>query len=63
MLKTANYEALTKLAIAHSDGLIMASENIPDDLIEEIKKSNKPHLNFDESKDEDVYIKFYSKKF
>ena len=41
MLKTANYEALTKLAIAHSDGLIMASENIPDDLIEEIKKSNK----------------------
>ena len=63
VLKKANYEALTKLAIAHSDGLIMASENIPDDLIEEIKKSNKPHLNFDESKDEDVYIKFYSKKF
>ena len=62
-LATANYEALTKLAIEHSDGLIMASENLPEAVAKEIKGSKKPQLNFAESKDEEVYIEFYSKKF
>lgn len=62
-LKTADYSALTKIAIKHSDGIIMASENLPEAVIEEIKQSKKPQLNFAESKDEEIYIKFYSKKF
>ena len=61
-LATANYEALTKLAIEHSDGLIMASENLPEAVAKEIKGSKKLQLNFAESKDEEVYIEFYSKK-
>ncbi|HAS18967.1 MAG TPA: glycogen synthase, partial [Flavobacteriaceae bacterium] len=62
-LKTADYSALTKIAIKHSDGIIMSSENLPEAVIEEIKQSKKPQLNFAESKDEEIYIKFYSKKF
>ncbi|MGB0600752.1 MAG: glycogen/starch synthase [Flavobacteriaceae bacterium] len=62
-LQKANYDALTKLAIAHSDGLIMASENLPKAVVEEIDDSKKPVLNYTESKDEDVFIEFYSKKF
>ena len=62
-LQTANYETLTKLAIVHSDGLIMASENLPETIIDQIKESKKPQLNFANSKNEEVFIEFYSKKF
>ena len=61
-LQTANYNALTKLAITHSDGLIMASENLPNEVVDEIGKSKKPLLNYEESKEEEVYVQFYSKK-
>ncbi|MEK9612530.1 MAG: glycogen/starch synthase [Flavobacteriaceae bacterium] len=61
-LKNADYQALTSLAIDHSDGLILASENLPDSVVEQVKESNKPQLNFEESKDEETYIDFYSHK-
>ncbi|MDA8947669.1 glycogen/starch synthase [Flavobacteriaceae bacterium] len=62
-LQTANYEALTKLAITHSDGLISASENLPESIVDQLTKSKKPQLNFEDSKNEEVFIDFYSKKF
>jgi starch synthase len=62
-LQKANYAALTQLAINHSDGLIKASENLPQEVVTQIEKSKKPVLNYTESKEEDVFIKFYSKKF
>ena len=62
-LEMANYQALTKLAIAHSDGLIMASENLPEATVEESNTSKKPKLTYVESKNEEVYLKFYSDKF
>ena len=62
-LKKASYEALTSIAIKHSDGVIMADEKLPDSVVSEVKKSNKPNLDFTQSKDEEVYIDFYSQKF
>lgn len=62
-LKKANYESLISLAIKHSDGLILSAENVPPAVVEEVEKSKKPHLNFNDSKNEEVYIDFYSNKF
>ena len=61
-LQNANYEALTKLAISHSDGLIMASEALPQTVVNHIRESKKPQLDFADSKNEEVYIEFYSEK-
>ena len=62
-LKKASYEALTSIAIKHSDGVIMADEKLPDTVVSEVEKSKKPNLDFTQSKNEDVYIDFYSQKF
>lgn len=62
-LKKANYEALISLAIKNSDGLILAAEDIPSSVVEEVQNSKKPHLDFSASKDEETYIDFYSNKF
>jgi starch synthase len=61
-LKTANYDALISLAIKHSDGLILSAENVPVEVVKEVEKSKKPHLKFNDSKNEEVYIDFYSNK-
>jgi starch synthase len=61
-LKTANYETLISLAIKHSDGLILSAENVPAEVVEEVENSKKPHLNFNDSTNEEVYIDFYSNK-
>jgi len=62
-LKQADFEALSKLAITHSDGLIMASENLPEKVVNKVKESKKPQLDFSQSKDEQTYIEFYNNKF
>ena len=61
-LKKPNFEGLSRLAIKNSDGLIMASENLPDSIVNEIKECDKPHLDFSQSKDEETYIEFYNNK-
>ncbi len=63
VLKKSGFEELSKLTIANSDGLIMASENLPELVVSEIKESNKPYLDFLQSKDEETYINFYNNKF
>jgi starch synthase len=62
-LKKASYEALTSIAIKHSDGVIMSDEKLPETVVSEVKKSKKPNLDFTQSKNEEVYIDFYSQKF
>jgi starch synthase len=62
-LQIANYEALIKIAISYSDGLIMSSENIPESSVNQIKQSKKPQLNYVDSTNEEVFIEFYSKFF
>ena len=40
----------------------MASENRPETVVNYIEESKKPKLNFTDSKNEEVYIEFYTKK-
>jgi len=59
-LENPTYSNLMKVAIDQSDALIIGSEEIPDELKEYLKNSNKPVLDY-KNKDEfgDAYSQFY----
>ena len=59
-LELPNYENLIKAAIKHSDGVIIASENVSERLTKFIQSSEKPFLPF-ASKDKftEAYTNFY----
>ena len=59
-LELPNYENLSKAAIKHSDGVIIASENVSESLTKFIQSSEKPFLPF-ASKDKftEAYTNFY----
>jgi starch synthase len=59
-LELPNYENLIKAAIKHSDGVIIASENVSGSLTKFIQSSEKPFLPF-ASKDKftEAYTNFY----
>ena len=61
-LELPNYENLIKAAIKHSDGVIIASENVSGSLTKFIQSSEKPFLPF-ASKDKfaEAYTTFYKK--
>jgi len=61
-LQKATYEALAEIAIKHSHGVIVSSEEMPKSVLELVEKSKKPHLDFAGSKDEQAYMNFYTKK-
>lgn len=60
-LETPSYSNLMKVAIDHSDALIIGSEEIPSELESYLKDSEKPVLDFKE-KDEfaEAYTEFYN---
>ena len=59
-LEVPNYESLIMASIAHSDGVIVASENVSSSLTKFIESSGKPFLPF-ASKDKfaEAYTNFY----
>jgi len=59
-LETPNYENLIKASVNHSDGVIIASENVTSSLTKFIESSGKPFLPF-ASKDKfaEAYTNFY----
>ncbi|MCB4797999.1 glycogen/starch synthase [Neotamlana laminarinivorans] len=61
ILDQPTYNNLMKVAIDYSDGLIVGSENIPDELNEHIKSSDKPMLEY-KSRDEfgEAYTSFFN---
>lgn len=61
-LENPNYENLIKASIAHSDAVIIASENLSPSLTKYIESSGKPFLSF-ASKEEfaSAYTSFYKK--
>ena len=63
-LELPNYENLIKAAIKHSDGVIIASENVSGSLTKFIQSSEKPFLPFT-SKDKftEAYTNFYKSMF
>lgn len=59
-LEIPNYENIMKTALLHSDGIIIASEEIPNVLINFIKETNKPFLHYvEKNKFGEVYTNFY----
>jgi starch synthase len=61
-LKNTSFEALTQLAVTHSDGLIQASENLPEEVKNQIKQSDKPQLEYSAAKEQETLIDFYTNK-
>tara|TARA_B100000575_G_scaffold294080_1_gene307919 strand:+ start:1636 stop:2445 length:810 start_codon:yes stop_codon:yes gene_type:complete len=63
-LKKPSYENLMKIAIDSSDGVIKASENISAELLNYLKRYDKPVLDF-QSLDtfSEPYLEFYDKLF
>ena len=62
MIKKPDFVNISKLAIKYSDGIIIGSEEINNDLTKYLEMVNKPLLKFqDESKYIDAYNDFYDK--
>jgi starch synthase len=62
LVKNPNFINVSKLAIKYSDGIIIGSENINDELTKYLKTVNKPVLTYkDESQYIDAYNEFYDK--
>ena len=62
-LKEATFVNIMKNAIDHSDGIIVSSERINEDLTNYIQSSNKPFLPFDaKEKMKEAYPDFYRNK-
>ena len=61
-LELPNYENLIKTSIAHSDAVIIASENLSSSLTKFIESSKKPFLPFaPKDKFAEAYTTFYKK--
>jgi len=59
-LETPNYENIVKVAVNHSDAVIIASENVPPSLTKFIESSGKPFLPFaPKEKFAEAYTSFY----
>jgi starch synthase len=59
-LETPNYENIMKATIAHSDAVIIASENVSSSLTKFIESSGKPFLPFaPKDKFAEAYTNFY----
>ena len=61
-LKNSTYKSLCNLASKYSDGTILASNDIPDEVKKEVKGSNKPNMEFSGTEDQESVIDFYSTK-
>ena len=61
-LRKADFQALTNLAITHCDGIISASENLDNDILNNLKNSKKPLLEYPKSQEDKLLINFYSKE-
>jgi starch synthase len=63
VLKEPNYENLIKVAIHHSDAVIIASEHLSSSLTKFIESSEKPFLSFFPKEDyAEHYLNFYKNK-
>ena len=63
LLKEPTYENLMKNAIDFSDGVIVSSEVIPQDLTKYIQSSGKPFLPFEAKQNmKETYTDFYLNK-
>ena len=59
-LVNLNINQLNKFAASYADGIVQASENIDNDVIEYVKSLDKPFMEFPgEENYKDAYLDFY----
>src|SRR6202012_208738 len=57
--KPGNNSSLYAGAIQYSDGIVLADENIDDEVLNNVKNSHKSVLEFDSTSDFENYYNFY----
>ena len=62
-LATPGYNQLMQLAIDHSDGLVVAGDQLSPELTQQIEASSKPTLSFADSKEETAHVDFFNTNF
>ena len=62
-LTTPNYTSLMQVAIDYSDGLVLAGENIPEEVLTYANAANKPMLSHQESQSEESHVQFFNAHF
>lgn len=62
-LNEPSYEELINLNVQFSDGFVLAGEDLPEGVIKSIKVSDKPVLDYETSKAEKAFVKFYTQNF
>lgn len=63
VLASPGYEQLMQLAVAHSDGLILEGETIPESITKAVEASNKPVMSFADIQKENAHVDFFNSNF
>ena len=59
VLEEPNYTNIIKSAVSNSDAIVQGSQEIPDEISEEIKNTDVPALSYQEEDSFDSYLNFY----
>ena len=63
-IKSPCYNNLLKVCIDHSDGVILASQDVPEEIVKYTSESNKPFLPYVEKEHfAEAYLNFYREEF
>ncbi|MDA9554829.1 glycogen/starch synthase [Pelobium sp.] len=57
--RDATHQAINKAVVKYSDGIVIGDENVDAELLNFVKKSEKPILSFDSTSDFENYYNFY----
>jgi starch synthase len=59
VLEEPNYTNIIKSAVSNSDAIVQGSQEIPDEISEEIKNTDVPALSYQEEDSFESYLNFY----
>lgn len=62
-LETPHYEALMDLALEHSDGFVIESDQVPEGVVQKAEETGKPLLSFEASLTDEGHVDFFNANF